>query len=117
MQKQELKRVDKLNNSGETLVRRNKRGQLMPGSVLNPKGNPGASWYKTKFDKALTQVNNETKQEVFDELLQIMLESIRAGNTDLLKFVLGKVIAGEDNKSGLNVDNLENLTIVVQKTE
>lgn len=114
-----MREVDKPKNNGETKVIRNEKGQIMPGSVLNPNGNPGAG-YKQKWDKMITNVAEEkgiTKEQAELDLFTVAYDQALKGNFQFFKDAMDRVYGPVRQDATLNVEKLENLTIVLDRDE
>lgn len=110
--------VDKTTDAGKTLV---KPGTFLPGHDprRNLKGNPG-SGYKQKWDKAVTQVAKEkgiTKDEADMELFKVAYEQALKGNFQFFKDAMDRVYGPVKTETMMNVENLENLTIVLDRED
>ena len=97
---------------------RNEKGQLAKGVVLNPDGRPKGSGYKQKFEKMLTQVAEDkgiTKEEAELELFKTAYDQALKGNYQFFKDYIDRAYGPVKTDATLNVENLENLTIVLDR--
>ena len=78
-------------NNSKVLVKRNKKGQLLPGSVLNPKGNePGTAFSLLTILKNELQKcpEGQDKKTYADLIIKRMLkEAIEKGDIQQIKLI------------------------------
>lgn len=92
-------------------------GKPFPKGVSgNPKGRPKGSGYKQKFEKALLKVAQEkgiTREEAEIELFKAAYEQALKGNYQFFKDYVDRAYGPVKTDATLNVEKLENLTIVL----
>lgn len=82
----------------------------------NLAGRPEGSGYKQKWDKAVTELAKEkgiTKDQADMELFKVAYEQALKGNFQFFKDAMDRVYGPVKHDATLNVENLENLTIVL----
>lgn len=98
-------------NDGEKKVIRNEKGQIMPGSVLNPIGKaPGTKHLTTKLWEALQRVAldkngepNKDQKTYADQLVErILIDSIGKGNTRLIDMIYDRIDGKPDQALNIN---------------
>lgn len=107
---------DKPTNNGEIKVMRNEKGQIMPGSVLNPKGKPEGSGHRQRYERMLEKVAEKqgiTKEDAELEMFITAYEMAKKGNYQYFKDYMDRNYGPVKQDATLNVENLENLTIVL----
>lgn len=94
-----------LNNS--ELIVRNEKGQLLKGSVLNPNGKPKGTLSITNKVKRVLEDNPELLEEIVKDYIF----------NPKFRELLWRMVDGlpKREEAGLNVENLENLTIVLDR--
>lgn len=77
-------------NTSETTVKRNSKGQLEKGSNLNPHGNPGAKHFKTLFKDALVKISegNDESDDVL--IVKKVIEKAKAGDLKAVDIILDR---------------------------
>lgn len=108
---------EKLTKISKKIARvvRNEKGQLQPGSILNPEGKePGTRSFETDFDEAVEEIakaNNMTRSEARKILLKKAFAEAKEGNfsfyKDIHDRIYGKAIerhelTGKDGKDLFN---------------
>ena len=82
-------------NNGEEIVQRNEKGQLLPGSVLNPEGKPpGTRNFSTDFDEVVEEIaklNKITKSEARKVLLKVAYMNAKDGNFNFWKDIHDRI--------------------------
>ena len=102
-------------NNGEEIVQRNEKGQLLPGSVLNPEGKPpGTRNFSTDFDEVVEEIaklNKITKSEARKVLLKVAYMNAKDGNFNFWKDIHDRLYGKPEN----NVKVQGNLVIQIEK--
>jgi uncharacterized protein YdbL (DUF1318 family) len=106
-----LKNMKSPDNTGKKQVKRNKKGQFVPGFSGNYKGRPeGSENFRTKWENFLKEIakQNELKPEdVEEQLLMIGFNRAKAGDfqfwKDIHDRIYGKPILSIDHSKGLNI--------------
>lgn len=96
-------------------------GKPFPKGVSgNPDGRPKGSGYKQKFEAMLTQVAEEkgiTREQAELELFKTAYEQAVKGNYQFFKDYVDRAYGPVKTDATLNVEKLENLTIVLDRDE
>lgn len=101
-----------LTNDGETLVKRDNNGRLLPGSVLNPAGmRVGTKHMTTKLYEAFQQIakdkdgNDDKDGKTYADKLaeRVIIETIGKGNTSLINMVYDRFDGRPDQGINMSV--------------
>lgn len=104
---------------GELGLIRDEKGKLVKGTPPGP-GRPKGSGYKQKFEKMLTQVAEEkgiTREQAELELFKTAYDQAVKGNYQFFKDYVDRAYGPVKHDATLNVEKLENLTIVLDRDE
>ena len=87
-------KTEKLLTDSKDLVQRNEKGQLQPGSILNPAGRPlGTRNFITDFDEAVGEIAEEegiTLSEAKKTLIKKAYEQAKKGNFPFYKDIVDR---------------------------
>ena len=100
---------------GELGLLRDEKGKLVKGTPPGP-GRPKGSGYKQKWDQAVTELAKDkgiTKDQADMELFKVAYEQALKGNFQFFKDAMDRVYGPVKQDATLNVEKLENLTIVL----
>ncbi len=99
----------KPSNNSKKLVKRNKKGQLLPGSVLNPEGmKTGTRQFSTLMDEAVEEIaklNKISEGEVWQILIKIGYSEAKGGNYLFYKDILDRYFGKAKDIFGGDKDN------------
>jgi hypothetical protein len=100
--------VENPSNNSEIIVQRNEKGQLLRGSILNPKGKTlGSKNFSTDFDEVvedLAKSEGKTKSEVRKDLLKIAYQLAKTGDFNFYKDIVDRYYGKP--KTSLEIDDL-----------
>ena len=109
--------MKKPSNNSKKIVKRNKKGQLLPGSVLNPEGlKPGTKQFSTLMDEAVKEIakaNKLTEGEVWQVLIKRGYSEAKDGSYPFYKDILDRYYGKAVDIFGGDPDN----PLIVQISE
>ena len=106
--------VDKPTNDGQIQVLRNEKGQIMPGSVLNPNGKPIGSGQRQRYEQMLQKVADKEGLSIKDAELELFMtayEMAKKGNYQYFKDFMDRNY-GPVNSGNTNI-NVEKAVIPI----
>ena len=100
---------EKPSNNGENIVKRNEKGQLLPGSVLNPAGKPtGVKHMSTALNELLMEtVEGDDKGRTYKEMLlkRLMAEAIKRVDPSLVWGIFDRIEGKPDQGVHMKVES------------
>lgn len=116
--------MSKEDNTEITEIKQDKRKDLpqlfKKGQSGNPAGRPVGSGYKQKWDRMITKVAEEkgiTNDQAELDLFVVAYDQALKGNFQFFKDAMDRVYGPVKHDATLNVEKLENLTIVLDRDE
>ena len=103
--------MDQISNGG-VMVTRDEKGRVLPGSILNPKGNLGHKHMTTLLLDAIKKVSSDTGTSDDILIVKALADKAKSGDTKAIDMIFERSDGKVTEKIDLNAEvNITELTL------